>query len=426
MDSLRLRCVPRDRWPTPAREFEALWADWKAANSYMDFTDLLENCFNDVEVMPGEPAAMCVDEAQDCSTLQFNLALKWGEHMQKLVFVGDHDQLLFQFASADGERFMSIIEGVPAERRKVLEKSYRVPRAVHALARRWIKQCDHRYEAEYNPRDFEGSVTNCYGATYRFPHRAIDLAEKVAAEGKTVMLLGTCAFHLEPLKAELKQRCIPFCNPYRLERSDWNPLLSGGKKLLPTDRVLAMLSGNPDTWGELARDWTNDDFYRWASWLKSEGVFKRGAKKWVDSCKGGSETLDASRMIDMLEPEHVATFYESDFSTAAGCKAALAWLVKHTLAAHVRKLEYPATIAATHGGKKLREQPKVMVGTIHSVKGGESDTVILFPDLSLAGMKEWCGMGRDAIRRLFYVGMTRAKENLVLCDPASTMHVAVA
>lgn len=64
------------------------------------------------------------------------------------------------------------------------------------------------------------------------------------------------------------------------------------------------------------------------------------------------------------------------------------------------------------------------MGTIHSVKGGEADVVVLFPDLSAAGMRQWVGPweGRDAVIRCFYVGMTRARETLVICQPGSRHH----
>jgi superfamily I DNA/RNA helicase len=71
----------------------------------------------------------------------------------------------------------------------------------------------------------------------------------------------------------------------------------------------------------------------------------------------------------------------------------------------------------------LLERPQVIVGTIHSVKGGEADVVILFPDLSQAGDAAYQRYGppRDAVIRTFYVGMTRAREALYLADRTSTM-----
>jgi superfamily I DNA/RNA helicase len=66
-----------------------------------------------------------------------------------------------------------------------------------------------------------------------------------------------------------------------------------------------------------------------------------------------------------------------------------------------------------------------VVGTIHSVKGGEAEDVVVIPDLSrAAAMERWNGdVGRDAITRTMYVALTRASERLFLASPASTQYV---
>ena len=75
--------------------------------------------------------------------------------------------------------------------------------------------------------------------------------------------------------------------------------------------------------------------------------------------------------------------------------------------------------------KRLKKKPQITIGTVHSVKGGESDVVYVLPDLSLASMQQWSQYGpdRDAIVRLFYVAMTRAKESLILTAPATSFYV---
>ncbi len=68
----------------------------------------------------------------------------------------------------------------------------------------------------------------------------------------------------------------------------------------------------------------------------------------------------------------------------------------------------------------VEESPRVILGTIHSVKGGEADDVVLFPDLSPAGYAEYASNAyRDRILRLFYVGMTRTRDRLMLCERSS-------
>ena len=70
--------------------------------------------------------------------------------------------------------------------------------------------------------------------------------------------------------------------------------------------------------------------------------------------------------------------------------------------------------------KALEENPRIVIGTIHSFKGAEAHSVILFPDVSWQADAEiqQSQQGREAAYRLFYVGMTRAYENLFLTGPA--------
>jgi len=60
------------------------------------------------------------------------------------------------------------------------------------------------------------------------------------------------------------------------------------------------------------------------------------------------------------------------------------------------------------------------VGTIHSVKGGEADTVILAPDISSAMYEAMSDRkGYDNVAKQFYVGFTRSKYNLFILSPHS-------
>ncbi len=54
------------------------------------------------------------------------------------------------------------------------------------------------------------------------------------------------------------------------------------------------------------------------------------------------------------------------------------------------------------------------------------DNVILFPDLSPAAYEIYEGSYPDPVVRLFYVAMTRARSNLIVCSPNSESHVGVA
>ena len=67
-------------------------------------------------------------------------------------------------------------------------------------------------------------------------------------------------------------------------------------------------------------------------------------------------------------------------------------------------------------GELLNKPPRILLSTIHGVKGGEADNVVLLTDLSKSTQKN---MDRypDDENRLFYVGATRTKDHLHIIKP---------
>jgi superfamily I DNA/RNA helicase len=71
-------------------------------------------------------------------------------------------------------------------------------------------------------------------------------------------------------------------------------------------------------------------------------------------------------------------------------------------------------------GYKLTDAPDVIIDTIHGVKGGEADNVLLLTDMSY---KTWKSYERapDNEHRVFYVGATRARYELHILYPQTSM-----
>ena len=67
-------------------------------------------------------------------------------------------------------------------------------------------------------------------------------------------------------------------------------------------------------------------------------------------------------------------------------------------------------------GEALNKSPRILLSTIHGVKGGEADNVVLLTDLSLNTQKGY-DRNPDDENRLFYVGATRAKNHLHIIRP---------
>jgi hypothetical protein len=69
-------------------------------------------------------------------------------------------------------------------------------------------------------------------------------------------------------------------------------------------------------------------------------------------------------------------------------------------------------------GDDLMKEPRIKVSTIHSVKGEEADNVALYTDLERI-IYESALKDPDPEHRTFFVGITRAKENLYLMQSTS-------
>ena len=67
-------------------------------------------------------------------------------------------------------------------------------------------------------------------------------------------------------------------------------------------------------------------------------------------------------------------------------------------------------------GEKLNKEPRILLSTIHGVKGGECDNVVLLTDLSLNTQRNF-ERNPDDENRLFYVGATRTKNHLHIIRP---------
>lgn len=401
-------------WPdVAARMFYQEWLSWRRDHDLLDFTDLLEVARRDVKIAPGDPRVIFLDEAQDSTPLHLAIIRQWGRRADYLVVVGDDDQCIQSHIGATPETFLS--PPLPADQKIVLSQSHRVPEAIHEAAMRWIKYVARREPKEYRPRPERGEAVEFDGGYYamtswRRPSMIIDGAEREVESGRTVMLLASCSYMLGPLRSELMARGLAFHNPYRVSRGDWNPL-SITRGTSAAERVLAFIKPHPEGGGQ---PWTPEDWKKWAAWLVAAGTFRRGGKTGPKDMPP-EETIALAQLKEWLEPKAYNALIDGVMYEALD--GHIEWWLKRVEEDRARVAAYPARIIRERGVEALREKPKIIIGTIHSVKGGEADSVFLFPDMSGAAKNEWDlgRAGRDSIIRLFYVGMTRARHKLVVC-----------
>jgi superfamily I DNA/RNA helicase len=82
-------------------------------------------------------------------------------------------------------------------------------------------------------------------------------------------------------------------------------------------------------------------------------------------------------------------------------------------------------IAARRRGEPLLlKTPRIKISTIHGAKGGEADNVLLLTDMAYKTYQEM-QMNPDDEARVFYVGVTRAKENLYIMSPQTSLYYSL-
>jgi superfamily I DNA/RNA helicase len=400
---LRNLDVPRVAWPPDVVLFAERWQEFKDEVDGIDFTDMIEKALLRGYAAPNEPSAIVVDETQDLSRIQYRLLRMWGEQCRHVVSACDPDQTIFQFSGADARVFTDH----PAKRQKVLSQSYRVPRAVHERAMAWIRQIPDREPVDYLPRDEQGEVVEV-PVTHKQPDALIESVCSDLDEGLSVMILASCSFLLRDTITALRHEAIPYANPWRPENGAWNPLGRREGLHRAPEALRAFLS--PD---EAGRPWNVSEALLWLHVLK--GVLVRGGRAQLEEL---DETTDPHEVLDLI-------CRVSRAETQIGSllfrplEERLWWFRSHLAAEYENLGTFATEIARVRGAGALTEQPRLCVGTIHSVKGGEADAVYLAPDLSQAGFESWLGNSRDAVIRQFYVGMTRARVKLALLEPAS-------
>jgi superfamily I DNA/RNA helicase len=413
----RARMEDPGRLDIRVTEFIKAWESWKTTNGLVDFTDMIDFTIQAGTPPPGDQIVGIYDEVQDFNRLELTLVRKWAEHQEFVILGGDDDQCLYSFTGASPDAFLD--PPVPDIQKRVLSQSWRVPRAVQRVASRWIEQVARREPKEYKPRDVEGEVREIHGCTFKRPERVIDDAERYVAAGKSVMFLTTCGYMLNDIKRVLKDRGLPFHNPYRRTRGDWNPLGSGGKNRTTTaDRLVAYLrTGQCQVGGQ--DYWDFETLHKWLPLVGGRKLLQKGAREFVENMV---EFQTAYEPAEILEAYYKIFVGES---LSHALQRDLAWLQANLLASREASVGYPLKVIEKQGLAALAAKPRIIISTIHGVKGGEADVVYLFPDVSLPGYQGWQkgGEDRDAIVRAFYVGMTRARETLITCQPWSNMHV---
>lgn len=188
-------------WPRFSMFIDA-YADWKKAFGYMDFDDMLYHFIAMPSVNMKRHGVVFLDEAQDCSPLQwkaFNLVCAHAEH----VFIaGDDDQAIYEWNGANPHGMIEFTEEHDGKI-TVLDQSHRVPRSALGLAAaKCLDEISKRVPKEFKARDAQGTITE-YGDFIN-----IDVTEFDNEGGGMVLVRDR--FKLDEVKKEFNRSMIPY------------------------------------------------------------------------------------------------------------------------------------------------------------------------------------------------------------------------
>jgi len=128
---------------------------YKQKHNLLDFTDILERYLFAGSVPKLE--ALFVDEAQDLSKLQWSVIHKIAENVGEIYAAGDDDQAIYRWAGASVHDFTGL-----RGKQRVLERSFRVPDAVHSLALRVSSNITSRIPKRFSSSGAAGYVRFCF------------------------------------------------------------------------------------------------------------------------------------------------------------------------------------------------------------------------------------------------------------------------
>ncbi|PSP66492.1 ATP-dependent DNA helicase Rep [Halobacteriales archaeon QS_1_69_70] len=382
------------------------WRAYKGEHGVIGFADMLER----VEQRSLVPTVdhLVIDEFQDITTLQYAVYDEWKPHVDRVLIAGDDDQVVYAWQGADPN--MLLDEAVDDD--VVLPNSYRLPSRILNVVNTQIDHIDKRQPKDLKPRKQGGSVE-----AVRNPSM-LDLVRNVRGtveedDDGTVMCLFRARYQMFQFMDEFIDEGIPFTS--LTDQRMWTDRLRGY-----ADAVEAVDAGDPIDGLQAQR----------LGEMLADSAFGTGERD--DYYDALDERKEAADTEDLTEMELPADFVDDHAPFAPDTASAADMLTK------VSNFQERSVEAYFAGDYRDVDPTRLRLGTIHSAKGREADHVFVATDLTekvveqmaasvddpeaVEGVTEFTKHSdpvptlTDNERRVFYVGMSRARERLVLLE----------
>ena len=395
------------------------WRNWKGEQDLVGFADMLERVGNRSLVPNVE--YLVVDEFQDITTLQYAVYEEWKPHMERCLIAGDDDQVVYAWQGADPDLLLD----TTVTDDEVLPNSYRLPSRILNVVNEEISHITKRQEKDLNPRKEGGAVEAMESPSVLDLVR--DVRRTVRTSDETVMVLFRARYQMFQFIDQFITEGIPFS--CLTDQRMWTDRL--------TDYVRAIEKTDS---GEVM---TVLEARRLADILQESAFGTADRDDLYDFLDEVEESAEADDLAEIpVSPEDVTEhipFMPGPASAADMARKVTSFQRKSL------KSYFPGEY---HG----MDADRVRLGTIHSAKGREADHVYVATDLTEKVVEQMAAQARqrdidvpgveeftkttdpvpiltDNERRVFYVGMSRARERLVvvenLIDGAPTLPLSV-
>lgn len=435
-------------------------------NNALDFDDLIvktvelfKSCPEILDSYQERFQYIMVDEYQDTNTAQFELVRLLAQKNRNLCVVGDDDQSIYKFRGANIRNILDFEKYFPEAKVIKLEQNYRSTQSILDAANAVIsnnerrkdkalwtergsgelvhfRQFDSAYEeAEYIADDVcrkvrkQGAQYKDFAVLYRTNAQARLLEERMIMEGVPYNVVGGTNFYA---RAEIKD-ILAYLKTIDNGRDD-----VAVRRIIniPKRGIGAVSVEKIEDYAQM-RDVSLYDAMELADEIMSLGKTAAKIRPFVQLIrelrKASSELTIAELIQEIVEKIQYAQYLQDNDDESAEDRIAnvdelitkaVAYQEMHDEA---NLTEFLAEVALVADIDKVEDDDnRVLLMTLHSAKGLE------FPHVYLAGMEDGLFPGQAAIwtndqedieeeRRLAYVGITRAMNDLTLTCARSRM-----
>jgi len=371
--------IPDGFTPDRLKDYIKRRNEYKADNNLWDFCDMIEVVVSS-GLCPQDIKVMVSDEFQDLTPLLARVTDLWSRSAERYYFAGDPYQAIYTWMGADPIIFINS----KADKTYVLKQSYRCPKTVHDLSRVVVNRFNTRYQDDdYTPK-------NEVGAILRMVPEAIDWD---SLDGK-IFYLHRTRWLLSQAFNDLLLDGIPFVTV----RGRKSPLQTSKTQVVNSIFKLLDLKYIPITDVAKIMDYL-------PSKTPKEIYLAQGAK------------AECRRIIDQ-NPHRNVSF--RDLPSIGFTNDFFAYFKANTILYpfkfSVDDKAYFTRIIKNYGVSVLETEPKVILSTMHGVKGRECDTCIMNLNLTRRTYDSLLSEP-DSEHRLMYVGVTRSRDKVILLEP---------